>query len=183
MTIEAELTKATGLKKKARESKARWAGRLVRGAQDLEDAKWEKLSEGAQQWVNDAVEAMNEENDIPEFPSDEASPAKKTTKKKAAKKKAASKKSKDEEEERTPEPKEKKKPKRGGGQRYREIFLTNPEMTKEELLEAITNEGFKLSVGTADIIYYEVRACLGALNDTGIFSDKQYRTKVEKLAG
>lgn len=67
--VEAELLKATGkAEMKDGESVQKYRARLCRAANDLDPADWKKLSEPAQEWVNSAVELMNEKEEIGDFP-------------------------------------------------------------------------------------------------------------------
>jgi hypothetical protein len=71
-SIEEELVEATGTTKEESESRNKYLSRLLRACSKLPDEIWESLSNEAQQWVNDGIEAMTSKLDIPEFPGSEA---------------------------------------------------------------------------------------------------------------
>lgn len=95
--IQAELAEATELKKKATESEQDFKKRIVRAVSDLDDAEWEKLSEPAQNWFNEAADLLNQKKDLPDFP-DAEKPAGRTRAKKDADEAPAKGKAKDEDE-------------------------------------------------------------------------------------
>jgi len=64
--LEAELVKATKTKYNDADRQENLQ-QLAEAARALKDAAWNKLSEPAQQWVNDAVEALNTEQEIADF--------------------------------------------------------------------------------------------------------------------
>lgn len=72
--IRQELVKATGMENKRGESFADFAIRLVLAVQELDDKEWGKLSEPAQDWFNDAAEAVNLKKVAPDFPDAEPEP-------------------------------------------------------------------------------------------------------------
>jgi len=72
--IRKELEELTGINKRAKESEPKFLTRLVRAATDntkVSDDDWDGLSDDAQNWVTDAVEAMNNKEDYPAFPDAE----------------------------------------------------------------------------------------------------------------
>lgn len=71
-SIEEELSEATGVTKEESESKNKYLSRLLRSCSKLPDEMWDSLSNEAQQWVNDGIEAMTSKVDIPDFPGQEA---------------------------------------------------------------------------------------------------------------
>lgn len=72
-TIEEELLEATGEKPQGKkESNQDYYARLVEAVQDLKDADWDKLSDAAQEWVNDGATAIKKDKDIDDFPDAEA---------------------------------------------------------------------------------------------------------------
>lgn len=76
--IEKQLSEATTLTKKRGESADDFATRLVRAISELDDAGWEALSPEAQNWFNEAADAVNKKQAPPAFP--DAEPAAEETK-------------------------------------------------------------------------------------------------------
>lgn len=72
MSLETELVTVTKVKAKKGEERQAFLGRLAVAATDkISEEEWEKLSDAAQEWANDAVKAQNRNADIPEFPTEE----------------------------------------------------------------------------------------------------------------
>ena len=72
-TIREELMGATKLEPRKKESEGKFVSRLVRAASDesiVDSDTWDTLSEKAQLWVGDAVEAMNKKDPCPVFPDE-----------------------------------------------------------------------------------------------------------------
>ncbi len=64
-----ELMKAAGLDKKRGEDRQALLMRTMLATKDLPDAKWDNLSQAAQDWFNDAADAKNAKADkLPEMP-------------------------------------------------------------------------------------------------------------------
>lgn len=64
-----ELMKAAGLDKKRGEDRQALLMRVMLATKDLPDAKWDGLSQGAQDWFNDAADAKNAKAaELPELP-------------------------------------------------------------------------------------------------------------------
>lgn len=67
-SIEKEILSATKeLKKGRKEDNDDYLTRLVKALHSLDDDSWEDLSKGAQQWFNDAAEAVNKKKQLPGF--------------------------------------------------------------------------------------------------------------------
>ena len=73
--LEAEVAKATGLTRDAKEDGQTWLARLARGCAGLKDDKWDALSEGAQAWMNDAIQAVKDKKAVPTPPGSEDEPS------------------------------------------------------------------------------------------------------------
>lgn len=69
--IRDELMKAGDVSAKRGEDHNDLGRRIVLAVQDLSDKDWNKLSEPAQDWFNEAATAYNEKKDIPPFPDAE----------------------------------------------------------------------------------------------------------------
>lgn len=69
--IQNELQAATKVTMKRGESFQDYAKRLVLAVQDLSDKEWDALSEPAQDWFNDAGDAINAKQDVKDFPDAE----------------------------------------------------------------------------------------------------------------
>jgi hypothetical protein len=65
--IEQELLDATGCKAKEGESRQKYLRRLHDDVKDMDDDEWEALSDGAQKWYNQAADARNDKEDLPDF--------------------------------------------------------------------------------------------------------------------
>lgn len=66
--IQEELVELTEVKQKRKENEQEYLYRLAEATSNAADSDWDELSEEAQQWVNDAIQAKNDDEDIPEFP-------------------------------------------------------------------------------------------------------------------
>lgn len=81
--IKKELVKATDLETKRGEDHTAFAGRLILAVGELNDKAWGELSDAAQDWFNDAVDAKNaKKKELPGFPDEpsaELEPEKATT--------------------------------------------------------------------------------------------------------
>jgi hypothetical protein len=78
--IKAELVEATELSTKRGESVQEFLARLVKAVAELSDKEWEKLSQEAQNWFNDAADAKNAKaQNLPDFPDNEEVKEEKTT--------------------------------------------------------------------------------------------------------
>lgn len=69
--IKQELLDALEINQKKGETDEEVALRIVRGVVDLTDDEWASLSEEAQNWYNDAADAVNDKKDVPAFPDAE----------------------------------------------------------------------------------------------------------------
>ena len=65
LTVFAELQKLMGLEQKPGEAAPDFAERLALKGNNLKDDEWESLSEAAQRWVNTALTALEDKDDIP----------------------------------------------------------------------------------------------------------------------
>lgn len=71
-TAEQELQAVTACKPKKGEGRQDYLTRLQEATQGIKDDEWEGLSQPAQQWANDAANAVKEEEDIEDFADDES---------------------------------------------------------------------------------------------------------------
>jgi ribosome maturation factor RimP len=69
--ILSELLEATGIKQNAKETDADLKKRVVTAVTELTDAEWAALSSGAQDWFNQAADAINAKEEAPDFPDAE----------------------------------------------------------------------------------------------------------------
>jgi hypothetical protein len=65
--VEQELVEATGCKTKEGESRQKYLRRLHDDVKDMDDDEWEALSDSAQKWYNQAADARNNKEDLPDF--------------------------------------------------------------------------------------------------------------------
>lgn len=66
--IQQELAASTEVTKKRGQDDQEYLKALIKATSDLADAQWNKLSTEAQDWFNEAADAMNSKKDIPAFP-------------------------------------------------------------------------------------------------------------------
>lgn len=66
-----QLCEVTEVNQKRGEDEADFKKRLIQAISELNDEDWNSLSAEAQDWFNDAVDAMNAKKDIPAFPDAE----------------------------------------------------------------------------------------------------------------
>ena len=97
MSIEKELLKLTGLKgQKKKETDQAYLKRILLAIDKADDEKFFALSDETQKWVDNAIDAVEEKKDIPDFDSDEDEDEdeeeKKPKRRKSSKKKSSSKK-------------------------------------------------------------------------------------------
>jgi hypothetical protein len=153
--IEEELLAVLGKKFKVKESESKqtYLARVIRGIDKLKDEDWKVLSEEAQDWLNKGIQAIEESEEIADFPDWEASEAKEETGKKTKskrKKKVKKKVSK----KRVP-----------ASHAMRLIILKNLKIGKEAAIEELQNQGHELKRNPATLIYYDVRATVKALRE------------------
>ncbi len=70
--IMKDIAEVCDLQQKRGEEDKDFAARLVRAVTDLSDADWKKLSPESQSWFNDAADAVNAKQPLPDFPDAEA---------------------------------------------------------------------------------------------------------------
>ena len=161
--IESELHDKLGLAPQTGKQKDRTAylAQLCSSAastcEESED-KWDTLSEGAQNWINSGVDALNDEagdGKVAEFPDYTApKPAAKANGKGGAKKGAA---------------KEKKPRKKAGVTRLKEIMLQKPDIEWEALGEQLKKEGVELTANTLRSFHNDMRNTIAVLKDKGFY--------------
>lgn len=71
MSVRAELEALTGLTPNRRESDQAFAERIVKALDDVPDKKYNKLSDAAQEWAEEATQAYNDKDEYPAFPEAE----------------------------------------------------------------------------------------------------------------
>lgn len=69
--IEQEFTSVYKIRQKRAEDRQDYLDRLVEAVNKASDDNWERLTESAQQWFNQAVKAWDVEKPIPDFPDAE----------------------------------------------------------------------------------------------------------------
>ena len=74
-SVETELLEITSAKpRKSKEDEQDYLARLCKaGNDDITDDDWEKLSQAAQGWLNEAARALKAEKSLPPVPGDVAS--------------------------------------------------------------------------------------------------------------
>lgn len=81
--LQTEILAATGLKAIRNEDRQECIARMMKGISALDDAGWEGLSKGAQDWFNDAADAKNAKKktlpDLPDLDADEPADEPKTS--------------------------------------------------------------------------------------------------------
>jgi hypothetical protein len=166
--IESTLAEATKVTAKDGEDRQKYLTRLVRAANDLDDAKWKALPKDVQLAVNAAVKSMNETGKIAEFADagGEAPAAAPSTAPAAAAPAAASAPAAS-----APAPAGDAKPaqdkKKGGTAVFRKNVVLHPDKPMKDLIEMSATEGFPITQSTAAIIYYEARAALMLAKENG----------------
>ena len=83
--IQQELAAATEVTKKRGQDEQEYMKALVKATSDLADADWNKLSVEAQDWFNEAADAVNQKNPIAGFPDAEPPAEDKPSRRRAAK--------------------------------------------------------------------------------------------------
>lgn len=73
MSVQSEMEKLTGVKPGRREDHQAYAERIVKALDDVSDSKYDKLSQPAQDWAEEATTAFNDKADYPDFPDDDES--------------------------------------------------------------------------------------------------------------
>lgn len=172
--IETQLIDATGLKSKAKESKANWYVRLARAATELPDADWNKLSDPAQQWVNDTVEGHNagaavlapsdtpDEDDLGGEDASDSAPEANPD----APDGEEAEDDVEEDEEKAAKPHKHAKEAssdqlgRGGIRRIRQLLIHDPEMSIEALSAKVRSEGFQVTDRTIKTTFDVTRIVL-----------------------
>lgn len=174
-TVEAELREITGIKPKSKEGRQAYLQRLHKGLQDITDQKWEKMSEDAQVWANQASAAEDKGKEFPDFgPADEGG-AKGDGKPKGNGKEPAPKKS-----AKSAEPKKaaKSETKSSGGSevdgsgikvRIKQILLKDPKTPVDTIMNKLSGKGQEApSKFTVAGIRAEFRHSLKVLKQEGI---------------
>lgn len=67
MSIEKEILDAVQTKQEDGESRTKFLARVVRRANKLKDDDWDVLSDEAQEWLNDAIDALGNQQEVPDF--------------------------------------------------------------------------------------------------------------------
>jgi len=127
------------------EDDTKYRARLVRAGVSLVDDRWRGLSEPTQVWVNDGAAAINAKVDVPDFPEGLAP------------------------EPTMPEPEPPKPARKHGACNYlRTLYITNPDLTLDELLRSTRDAGYTITWNTASNSYQETKACLKLLKELNL---------------
>lgn len=166
--IKVELTKAVKIKQKKSEDDQAFFGRIVRAIGQADQEVWDGLSEDAQTWYNEAVDAMEAKTDIAGFGDVDADDATTSDEegKPASKSKSKSKPAP------APKPEGNATGKPGGGKAFRTKLLEDPSKGLVKCFEEVVAEDYKISYGTAEIIYYETKQTIAVAGDLGLLKKK-----------
>lgn len=73
VSVEKEVLKASGEEPQGKkEDRKEYLMRVIRAANDIAEDVWEEVSEGAQDWLESAINAVNKKKSPPDFPGEEA---------------------------------------------------------------------------------------------------------------
>lgn len=189
--VEQELLTATKLPARSNESVVKYRARIARTVDDFTEAAWKALSPAAQDWVNEAVAAMQEKRDVPDFPPGEVEePVQKRDESTNAP------------ESPTPTPNESEskaeppqKPKTAPADKpatdrgrplsssvpfFRRLCIEHPTLRFDELLRKALDAGHQVSKGSATVVFYEVRATMRTLVEMGLLQGPEKVAAPEK---
>lgn len=79
LEVKKELEKCTGVTRASEETEQSYLGRIMRKIAALDEDEWDKLSDGAQAWYNQAVEDANKKRPIEGFGEEETAPKARTS--------------------------------------------------------------------------------------------------------
>lgn len=71
MSVQMELERLTSVKRKGKEADQDFMIRIVKALNDVPDKQYNKLSDEAQKWAEDATKAFNDEGELPDFPAED----------------------------------------------------------------------------------------------------------------
>ena len=186
--IETELLEATGLRAKKSEDREDFLKRMTKAvaSKTFPEEKWDDLSEEAQNWANDAAEALQAKKEIPDFPDaepedeaegdepeeDEAA-EEEAPKRRGRKPKAKAKK----------ETKAKQTKKSGGERKGRalstgpvsgvkvdikKMLIKDPRLAIEDIEDKLSKIGSKATRATIAMVRSEFRHTIKVLNQEGV---------------
>ena len=164
--VREELEKAIGMKQKKGQDDQAYMKKLSETIDvKLPDAEFDALSEEAQAWQNEAIEAIGSKDDIPDFPEDK--PVKKGKKveeeeeEEKPKKKAVSKKKVEEE----PKKKVKKEGELGDSTKILHIICDDMDADVASIIKTASKKGLGLSESTIKIRFYITHEILKYLKE------------------
>lgn len=156
--IREELSNATNVVKRSRDREEYFRQRLVFAVTSFEESQWSSLSDVAQKWINEAIEALNKKENLPAFPDEEE--ALKKLKESCAK-------SVDHREN------NQLVKGRGAGERVKELMLEHGvNMKVNDIYDTLKLEGYKYSIHTIPVVRAEFKRALKMLWDRGMLKDK-----------
>lgn len=162
--IEKELLAVTKLKLKKDEDRQDYLARLCKAVAKIKDPEWEALSSEAQEWNNDAAEAVRASANIVDFP-DTAKPAPKPEPEVDEE---------DDEEAPAKPPKAAKAAPKTSGKRasachtIKMLVAKNPSISVADLSTKLKDSSLKVSDVTVATLRSDTRDTLRVLNDLGL---------------
>ena len=162
MTILRELSDATKLERQQGEVRTEYIDRLIRAVNNLSDKEWDTLSEPTQMWFNNSVDALAETKPVP-IPEDEpaedpvvvATPETTTTTVTSIPNKGG-------------RVVGYQSGKKSGSRRAKEIVVEDPKVTLDMLSKRLVDEGYKLSLGTLQVLLPDTLQTLQILQEKGL---------------
>lgn len=160
--IEKELLAVTKLKSKKDEDRQDYLARLCKAVAKIKDPEWEALSSEAQEWNNDAAEAVRAAANIVDFPD-------------AAKSAPKPEVDEEDDEEAPAKPaKAAKAPPKTSGKRasachtIKMLVAKNPSISVADLSTKLKDSSLKVSDVTVATLRSDTRDTLRVLNDLGL---------------
>ena len=177
-SMEMEVQKATGVKRKAKEGRQVYLKRLLHKADVLSDDKFHDLPEATQCWIVAGAKAMNAGKDIADFPEEEKPPSA-SKKGGKVKKKVSSgdspvpsgaKKARKKTPTAGKAPKQPPAEKKLSGVKVeiKKILLDNPKLSSQDIFAALKKKGLTTTIGTVTGIRSEFRHSLKVLVNAGM---------------
>ena len=155
--IAKEIEKVASVRKAKRDTHAMHRKKLVFAVANLTDKQWDKLSDGAQRWFNDAVAALNSGRPLPSFPDEDEV--------KARRRQLAAKSG-------TNRQSNAKKRQRGASDRIKDIMLHHGcRITPVEIMKILETEGYKCSMHTVKLVRAEFRRALQILSEKDMLKE------------
>jgi len=162
-TVAEEILAKTGVKKKVGEKKQVFLAKVLRAVNELPEEEWAALSEAAQQWSNDAVQALEDKVDILDFPKagkpkTKAAAAEPDVEPEAPAEAATVPDEPKVEPKKTAKTAPKKK--KGSTVRLKELMVLHEDWDKQKVFDTLLGEGFSLATSTFETMFYDTRTTL-----------------------